>query len=84
MDEWNEAEHGHMGMDPRMRRHLKKVLNSLFVGLFWLIAVMFFGIFLDAAFPIGGHVDAVNVAFYVFFVGSLAWIIRFYYRTWKS
>jgi hypothetical protein len=83
MDEQDQSEEAHNGMEPGARRYLKKVLSSIFVGMFWLIAIMFFGIFLAGAFPIGGRFDGVNVAFYLFFLISLAGLVWFYYRTWR-
>ncbi|RYZ20281.1 MAG: hypothetical protein EOO16_17200 [Chitinophagaceae bacterium] len=72
------------GMEYETRRYLKKVLNTLFVGLFWLIAQFVFGIFFAGAFPIGGRVDAVNIIYYCFFALSLAGLIWYFYRTWRK
>jgi hypothetical protein len=83
MDEQDQSEEAHNGMEPEARRYLKKVLNSIFVGMFWLIAVMFFGIFLYAAFPVHGRIDGINIAFYIFFLVSLAGLVWYYYRMWK-
>lgn len=72
------------GMDPQMRRYLKKVLNTVFVGLFWMILTVLFGIYFQWAFPYHGQVDAFNIFFYVYFLGTLAALIWFFCRTWRS
>ena len=78
MDEYEQG-----GMDPKMRQHLKKVLNTLFSGLFWMIFMALFGIALGWAIPIGGHIDVFNIIFYALFALSLSGLIWYYYRMWK-
>jgi hypothetical protein len=69
-------------MEPEVQDFLKKVLRSVFIGLLWLMVNMTFGIYLGLLFATDG-LRLGNWLFYLFFVVSLVWIIRFYYRTWK-
>ncbi|GAB4093269.1 hypothetical protein [Flaviaesturariibacter terrae] len=69
--------------DPEARRYLKKVLNTIFVGIFWLLFVVLFGLYLGWGIPFGGRVDGFNIAFYCLFALSLAALIRFFWRTWR-
>ncbi|RYY41465.1 MAG: hypothetical protein EOO08_01610 [Chitinophagaceae bacterium] len=71
------------GMEPEVRRYLKKVLNTLFVGLFWMIFMAFLGLYFGWAIPFGGHVDGFNIAFYILFAVSLAGLVWYYWRIWK-
>jgi len=77
----DEYEHG---IEPRVRTYLKKVLNSLFMGLFWMLLMMFFGLFLGWAIPFGGKVDQLNIIFYCLFVLTLGWLLWYYYRVWRN
>jgi hypothetical protein len=71
------------GMEPEVMDFLKKVLQSVFMGLLWMMTNMTIGIFFGLLF-INEKISAGNIIFYIFFIVSLAWIIRFYYRTWKN
>ncbi|GAA4343303.1 hypothetical protein GCM10023184_43560 [Flaviaesturariibacter amylovorans] len=70
-------------MDPKMRRHLKKVMNTLFLGLFWMFFMTLFGFALGWAVPLQGGVDGFNIFFYLFAVVSFAALLRYYYKLWK-
>ena len=77
MDEYDR------GTEPEMQRYLKKVLNSLFVGLFWMIFMAIFGIYLEWGFPHDGVIDGINIFFYALFLLTLSGLIWYYYRLWK-
>jgi hypothetical protein len=70
------------GFEPEAKIFLKKILLSLFLGLFWLMLNMTFGIFFGMM-EIGEKISAGNIFFYSFFIVSLAALIWFYYKTWK-
>ncbi len=71
------------GVEPEVRDFLKKILQSVFFGLFWMMLNMTLGIFFGWMF-VGERLNAGNICFYLFAAGSLAWLVRFYYRTWKN
>jgi len=70
------------GIEPEAKLFLKKILLSLFLGLFWLMLNMTFGIFFSMM-EISEKITAGNIFFYSFFIISLAALIWFYYKTWK-
>jgi hypothetical protein len=71
------------GMEPEVKDFLKKVLQSVFIGLLWMIVNMTTGIFFGLLF-INDKISIGNIIYYLFLVISLAGLIWFYYRTWKN
>jgi hypothetical protein len=69
--------------EPEVQDFLKRVVSSLFIGLFWLIVNMTLGIYFGLGF-VGESISIGNIIFYVFLLGSLSLLIRFYYKTWKK
>lgn len=69
--------------EPEVKDFLKRIISSLFLGLFWLILNMTFGIFFEFIF-INEKISFGNIIFYLFLLLSLYFLIRFYYRTWKK
>jgi len=70
------------GMEPEVKKYLKKVLNSFFVGAFWLITIATAGIFFKLGF-IGDDIKWYNVLFYLVAVLSLFFLLRYYSKVWK-
>ena len=70
-------------MEPEVRNFLKKIVSSIFMGLFWLMLNSILGIYFNLLF-IETKISIGNIIFYIIFVGSLAALILFYYRTWKQ
>lgn len=71
------------GMEPEVKKYLKKVLNSFFVGAFWLIAIATAGIFFKLGFVRDGF-KWYNIVFYFIAVTSLFFLIRYYYKVWNK
>ena len=71
------------GMEPEIKDFLKRVLLSVFLGLFWLMLNMTFGIYFNLMF-ITETVRVGNIIFYLFATSSLGLLIWFYYKTWKK
>jgi hypothetical protein len=69
--------------EPDVKDFLKRIVSSLFLGLFWLMLNMTLGIYFGLLF-VNGKVSIGNIIFYIFLLGSLFLLIRFYYRTWKK
>jgi hypothetical protein len=72
-----------MGMEPDAKDFLKKVMQSLFLGLLWLLINMTLGIYFDLL-PIYGRPDWANILFYLFFAGTGFLYGRYLYRTWRK
>jgi len=70
-------------LEPELKDFLKKILQSFFAGLCWMMANMIAGIFFGLLF-VRDRITTGNIIFYLFFLSSLIWLLRFYYRTWKK
>lgn len=70
-------------MEPEVKDFLKKVLQSVFTLLLWMIINMVAGIYFGLLF-INDKISIGNILFYLFLIISLLWLIRFYYRIWKN
>ena len=66
-----------------VKEFLKKIAQSVFLGLFWMLLNMTVGIFFGWMFVSGGITTA-NIIYYLFFTSSLAALIWFYVKTWKK
>jgi hypothetical protein len=77
MDEYSS------GMEPETKAFLKKVISSIFIGVLWLMILSTFGFYFGMAF-IYKKIDVFNIVFYIFFLASFLWILRYYYRKWVA
>jgi hypothetical protein len=71
------------GWDPEVRKYFRKVLNSISIGLLWMMVMVFLGLYKGWAY-VYGRMDVYNIIFYIFLAVSLAVLIRYYYRLWKK
>jgi hypothetical protein len=71
------------GVEPEARDFLKKVAWSVFYGIAWMMVNMTLGIY-NELFFIEEKASIGNILFYVFFLISFFFLVRFYYRTWKN
>ncbi len=70
-------------MEPDIKDFLTRVMNSLFAGVAWLAINSTFGIMYGFAFP-ENKISIGNIIFYVWFLGSLAFLIWLCIRIWKK
>ena len=70
-------------MEPEVKNFLKKIVSSVFMALLWLILNSILGIYFNLLF-IETKISIGNIICYIIFVASLAVLILFYYRTWKT
>jgi lysophospholipid acyltransferase (LPLAT)-like uncharacterized protein len=70
------------GWDPDVKKFFLKVLNSLFFGLLWLMAITTAGLYYGLAFS-NGQPFIYTFLFYAGMLISLFFLLRYYYRTWK-
>ena len=77
-----DYQYGNGALDPQTKRYFKKVLSSFFTGIFWMLFMSTLGLFFGLGI-IDTAVRWYNLVFYVIFLLSLAWLIRYYYRLWK-
>ena len=71
------------GWDPEVKKYFKKVLNSIFTGLLWLMSMVTLGFYFQLAYT-NGKPLIYTILFYVLLAGSLAWLLFYFYRTWKK
>jgi hypothetical protein len=71
------------GMEPEIRIFLKKIVSSVFMGLFWMMLNMTFGIYYGLLF-VDPKIRIGNIIFYIFSATSLLALIWFYRRLWKT
>jgi ABC-type spermidine/putrescine transport system permease subunit II len=70
-------------IEPETRKYLKKVLNTLFIGLFWMFANVIFGIFLEYGF-VQGAFTLKNIIYYSVALTTLVWLISYFIKLWGS
>ncbi len=70
-------------MEPDVKEFLIKIVQSLSMGLVWLLANMSVGIYFGFAF-FEGHPDLGNYIYYAVFVISLVLLILYLKRKWKG
>lgn len=71
------------GMDPEVKKYFKKIINSFFVGIFWMIAVATAGLFFNLA-PIYNGIKWYNILFYAVAFISLLALIWYFYKVWHK
>ena len=71
------------GMERDTKDFLKKIVQSIFLGLLWLCLNMTMGIYNGLLF-FEDKITLANIFYYLFLVASLIALIRFYWVTWKK
>lgn len=71
------------GWDPEVRNYFRRIINTIGIGLLWLITVVFAGIYHKLAFP-GSTPAAYVIIFYTIAVISFFFLLRYYYRLWRK
>ena len=70
-------------MEPEAQDFLKRIVQTVSVGMLFLLLHMTFGLYLNWGFfedaPTIG-----NIIYYIVFLVSFAGLIYFYYRLWKG
>lgn len=70
-------------MEPEVREFLVKIMQSISMGLVWLLINMSIGIYYGFAFfeerPTTG-----NIIYYIGFIGSLVLLIAYLKKKWKG
>ncbi len=70
-------------IDPETKAYLKRILNTVFIGLFWMMAQVVLGIFLEYGL-LGESVSLPNVLYYAFFIITLFFLARYYIKIWST
>jgi hypothetical protein len=77
MDEFNR------GMDPAVKKYFGKIMSSFAAGLSWLVFFALTGIYFQLAI-IQDKLRWYNIVFYLLFIVTLFWLIRYFHKTWNS
>jgi hypothetical protein len=68
------------GWDPEVKRYFKKIMNTIALGLLWLMMVLTAGLYFRMAY----HGNLIStILFYAAVLVSLFFLIRYYCRIWK-
>jgi hypothetical protein len=70
------------GMEPGVRDYLRKILLSIILGLTWMMVNMTLGIYFGLFF-IGEKFGIGNLICYIILAGSMGFLVRWLYRTWR-
>ena len=70
--------------DPGVKKYFVKVLNSICMGLMWMMACATAGIYFGLAFTGTGNPIIYTLLFYSGMALSLYLLVRYYYRTWRK
>jgi hypothetical protein len=69
--------------EPEVRDFMRRIVLSLLLGLVWMIVNMTFGIWFGLLF-FEERLSTANLIYYIFMAVSLAFLIRFLWKTWKK
>ncbi len=70
-------------MEPGVRKYLIRILNTLSVGLLWMILNSTLGIMYDFAF-VHDKISTANILFYIWFIVSLVAFLWWVIRLWRK
>ena len=69
--------------DPTIKKFFVRILNSIAVGLFWMIGCVIAGIYYKLGYTNGKPV-IYTILFYTGMLGSLFLLVRYLARLWKK
>ena len=70
-------------MEPDVKAFLVLIIQTLSMGMLWLLVNMTAGIYFDLGF-FEGSPSIWNILYYIFFLGSLALLIMYLRKKWKG
>lgn len=68
------------GWDPDVKKYFVRILNSISLGLFWLMACVTAGLYFKLAWANGIY----TILFYIGMAVTLFLLLRYYYRAWRK
>jgi hypothetical protein len=71
------------GWDPEVKKYFQKILNTIFVGLLWMVAVATAGIRYELAWQTAEKSSISVYIFYAIAVITFLLLLRYYYKLWK-
>lgn len=70
------------GWDPEVKRYFRKILNTISVGLSWMMAAATAGFYFGLAVP-EGNLRLGNIIYYVMLLATLGLLIAYFYKLWS-
>lgn len=70
-------------MEPELREFFRRIIQTVSVGLIWLMINSTAGIMFEYAF-IQGKISTGNILFYAWLLVSGALILRYFIRLWRT
>lgn len=71
------------GIEPETRDFLKRIIQTVSMGMLFLLVHMTVGIYFNWAF-FEGTIRTGNIIYYLFLIASLTALVYYYYRMWKG
>ena len=71
------------GWDPEVKKFFVRTLNTISMGLIWLLTSITAGLYFKLAYP-GDHLLVFTILYWVLFVVTLVLLIRYLLRLWRS
>lgn len=71
------------GIEPEVKDFLKRILQTVSMGMLFLIVHMTFGLYLNWGFY-EEKITVGNVIYYIFLILSLVGLLLYYNKLWKS
>ncbi len=70
-------------MEPGIREFFKRIINAMSITFFWMILNATLGIKYNLGFY-EKEIQWKNIAFYIWVLASLAWLIHYIAKLWKK
>jgi len=71
------------GWDPEVKKYFLKILNSISMGLLWMLTMVTAGLYFQLAYA-GDKPVVYTILYYIVLVTTLGLLIRYYYRIWRK
>jgi len=71
------------GWDPEVKKYFIRLINSISLGLLWIMGVLTAGIYYKLAYSNEKPVVCI-ILFYLLAATTLLLLIRYWYNTWKT
>jgi hypothetical protein len=74
---------GESGWDPEVKRFFVRIINTVAMGLLWMLTAAIAGIYFELGF-FNGQPILNNIIFYTLLVASFILLIRYLVKKWKN
>lgn len=70
-------------MEPDIKAFLLLIVNTIAMGMLWLLLNMTFGIYYGFAF-FTGHPSIANIVYWICLITSFIFLLRYFKKKWKG